>query len=98
MIKSFRSICTNGKFDANVYYTVIPISNNKTVYTNKGVTWPVELTQQLVQFSASIWQLTTIVTPLQGDPIPCSEILGSMHTFVVHIYKQSKYLYTLNNK
>lgn len=97
MIKSFRSICTNGKFDAD-FEIGIPISNNKTIYPNKGVTWPVELTQQLVQFSASIWQLTTIVTPLQGDPIPCSEILGSMHTFVVHAYTQSKYLYTLNNK
>lgn len=40
------------KFDANVYYTGIPISNNKTIYTNKGVTWPVEVTQQLKAYVA----------------------------------------------
>lgn len=37
----------HGEFDASVYYIGIPISNNKIIYTNKGVTWPGELTQFL---------------------------------------------------
>lgn len=37
----------HGEFDASVYYIGIPISNNKTIYSNKGVTWPGELTQLL---------------------------------------------------